>query len=96
MRIISDITNQEYQTVEECLAAEAEFIAEHEKEKLAAAQREEERKRFAEEIETVRAHYHSLIDKYNEVYGPYKRVYKINTNTDISEDIVNIISEYFK
>ena len=85
MRIISDITNQEYQTVEECLAAEAEFIAEQEKEKLAAAQREEERKQFEEQIEAVRAHYHTLINQYNETYGTYKRVYKINTDEDLTK-----------
>ena len=92
MRIISDITNQEYQTVEECLAAEAEFIAEQEKEKLAAAQREEERRQLEEQIETVRAHYHSLINQYNETYGTYKRVYRVNTE----EDLTKIFSELFK
>jgi len=89
MRIISDITNKEYKTVEECLAAEAAFIAEQEKEKLAAAQREEERKQLEEQIEAVRAHYHSLINQYNETYGTYKRVYKINAD----EDLAKIFSE---
>ena len=89
MRIISDITNKEYKTIEECLAAEAAFIAEQEKEKLAAAQREEERRHLEEEIEAVRAHYHTLINQYNETYGTYKRVYKINTD----EDLTKIFSE---
>ena len=92
MRIISDITNKEYKTVEECLAAEAAFIAEQEKEKLAAAQREEERKQLEEQIEAVRAHYHTLINQYNETYGTYKHVYKIN----IDDDLTKIFSELFK
>ena len=92
MRIISDITNKEYKTVEECLAAEAAFIAEQEKEKLAAAQREEERRQLEGQIENARAHYHALINQYNETYGTYKRVYKINTD----EDLTKILSELFK
>ena len=92
MRIISDITNKDYPTVEECLAAEAAFIAEQQKEKLAAAQREEERKQLEEQIEAARAHYHTLINQYNETYGTYKRVYTVNTHKDLDR----ILSDLFK
>lgn len=76
MRIFSDVTNKEYKTVEECLAAEKEFNeakakAEAEKKAL-AANREKRAKEVNEALEEVR----KAEEKYQKLLRAFLKDYK--------------------
>ena len=78
MRIISDITNKEYKTVEECLAAEEAFRKEAELAAKEAEMREAERKAMYDLVGDLRKQYFEALATYNKKYGPY--------TVDCSED----------
>ena len=76
MIIISEKTKKQYNTIEECIAAEKEYDAKIQKEKEQRKMLEEQRSiRLAEieaaydEIIKARKKYSDLLDKYNVDYG---------------------------
>ena len=86
MRIISDLTNKEYSTVEECLAAEKEYEEAQriEKEKIKAAAAEKVKRQ--EEILDLDMHINELQIKRDELldayYGDYGEfVHAINADS---------------
>lgn len=69
MRILSDITGKEYKTVEECLAAEKEFEAKVEAERI-------KKEKLIKEKETRLAAVKSAYESYVELRDAYCKDYK--------------------
>ena len=98
MKILSEKTNKEYATVEECLEAEKAY----DEEQLAVKAKEEalanERKSAAEEVEKARRAMIEASQKYRETlaqfcdkYGVYHRSYRFNDKNakDLWDDFFN-------
>ena len=78
MKIYSELTKKEYRTVEECLAAEKQFLeikAKEEKEKeFLAQQRKEDAKQIEEAYKVIinaNKHYSELRDNFIKKYGSF-------------------------
>lgn len=65
MRIISDILNREFDSVEACLAAEAAFEAREDEKASKIAELNEARKAYEEAEE----HYWNLLNEFDKLYG---------------------------
>lgn len=78
MRIISEITNKEYPTVDECLKAEAAWKAKEDERLKAEKIKAEEKRAERERLNALRAaandafnEYRKALDEYNKRYGIY-------------------------
>ena len=78
MKIISELTNEEYSTVEECLEAEKAYKAKEEEKRKAEKLRLEEKeahKAYLNELRTAANdafnEYQKAVSEYNKKYGLY-------------------------
>ena len=104
MKIISELTNQEYDSVEACLEAEALFEAEKEAEAEAAALKKAERKAFEDSVHdayhnaiNAKKTYEQLRDAYVQEYGYYAPPCAIadaldGANTSNTSSATNIVT----
>ena len=98
MRIISDLTNKEYATVEECLAAEKEFEESQriEKEKIKAAAAEKVRRQneirdLDMQIKELKIKRDELVDAFCTDYGRYE--YAINLDNS-NQSLVDLFLDF--
>jgi hypothetical protein len=99
MRIISDLTNKEYATVEECLVAEKEFEESQriEKEKIQAAAAEKARRQneihdLDVQIKELKIKRDELADAFFNDYGTYEYSFDIK---DAPTQLVQLFMDLF-
>ena len=102
MRIISDLTNKEYATVEECLAAEKEFEEAQriEKEKIKAAAAEKARRQneirdLDMQIKELKIKRDELVDAFCAEYGEYKYTISLDELDDSPKSLVDLFYDFF-
>lgn len=101
MKIYSEKTKLEYKTVEECLAAEAEYDKEQEELKAKREAAIAEKKVRATEVEEAYkaateagAKYYELRDKFVKDYGYYHMTYRDSANIS-ARDLFDTIFNFF-
>ena len=97
MKIISEKTKKEYATVEECLAAEAEYDLAVAKQKEEAEKKAEERKNRAKEVEDAylaareaEKKYLELRNKFVKDYGSFHMTYRTTEAPSFFDDFVKL------
>lgn len=99
MKIYSEKTNKEYKSVDECLAAEAEFDAKlaaekAKKEELAAARKEragEVEKAYATMVEAQKT-YSKMLKEFVKDYGSFHMTYSSkNGFSDLVDDLCTMV-----
>lgn len=98
MVIYSEKTKKEYKSVDECVAAEAEYDKKQEEKRLEAirkASEKNDREKIIREaynkVEQATKDYYKLLDEYYKDYG--KVIYRTPFNT--MEDLVRHIQKFF-
>ncbi|MBQ4122289.1 hypothetical protein IJD44_00975 [bacterium] len=71
MRIISEITGKEYESVEECLCDERAFEAQKAEEKRIAEEKAKNRAQRAKEIDEAYKHWRALVKDFCKDFGGY-------------------------
>lgn len=89
MRIISDITGKEYKTVDECLAAEKEFLRAAEAEKLKKEQLKAEKEARKAEIQKA---YEAYVVLRNAYINDYKEPVRVQVKDSNFDDIFSIFN----
>lgn len=77
MRIISEITNKEYPTVDECLKAEAAWKAKEDERLKAEKIKAEEKRVKRERLDALRAAANDAFDEYRKALAEYNKQYGI-------------------
>ena len=106
MKIYSEKTNQEYATVEECLAAEKEFDEKKAAEEKALVERKEKalatRKADAEKVEEAHKkmvaaskEYHEELAKFCEKHGAYHKSYHLKPGSDWTSWIDDFFNSFW-
>lgn len=103
MKIISELTNQEYNSVEACLEAEAVWMAEKQAEEEAAQAKENEynqRKAEVDEayntLQNARLAYNELVSAFLSDYGFYHSNGAEKETTKMLENLFDNVWNFFK
>ena len=77
MKIISELTNEEYSTVEECLEAEKAYKAKEEEKRKAEKLRLEEKEADKAYLDKLRTAADDALDAYRKALIEYNKKYKL-------------------
>ena len=80
MKIISELTNEEYSTVEECLEAEKAYKAKEEEKRKAEKLRLEEKEAHKAHLNELRTAANNAFSEYQKAVSEYNKKYKLCDN----------------
>ena len=90
MKIISELTNKEYPTVEECLEAEKAYKAKEEEKRKAEKLRLEEKEAHKAHLNELRTAADDALNKYHKAITEYYKKYGL-----YDDDLNSLFSSFF-